>query len=135
MAVSLQELKAYADASKSDRSCLEKEYELLHYVPTRGQRLSTVCRTIAEPERTQQHKPFLPNDHGMAAVAGKSVTLLQPDATAALIEEDPLDSDTRARAKLGLVYSEPVGVHASEHCAAAVVRPAGWGFDTSSAGM
>jgi hypothetical protein len=120
MAVSLQELKAYADASKSDRSCLEKEYELLHYVPTRGQRLSTVCRTIAEPERTQQHKPFLPNDHGMAAVAGKSVTGLQPYATAALIEEDPLPPVTPGR--LGLIPSEPVGVHASEQELARAAR-------------
>jgi hypothetical protein len=47
MAVSLQELKAYADASKRDRSCLQQVREQL-VLPTRGQRLSTVCRTSEE---------------------------------------------------------------------------------------
>jgi hypothetical protein len=124
MAVSLQQLKVYAEAARCDRSCLEKEYESPVPLPTRGQQISTVCRTSEEPPRTEQHEPFLPNDHGAVAVAVKSVMTeqLQPYVTADLSAEDHLASDDRARSNLGLIPSEPVQVHASEQALAHAAR-------------
>ena len=59
MVVSLQHLKAFADAAKRDRSCLQQVYVPRADSATRGQQLSTVCRTSEEAARTQPNEPVV----------------------------------------------------------------------------
>jgi hypothetical protein len=104
MAVTLDELKAHADASKRDRACLQQLYEPLTVSATRGQRLSTVCRTSEETLRTQQYEPVVPNDRDAPPTGSyvsaelepgdaKITQVLQQLSTVGPTSEEPDDQD------------------------------------------
>ena len=60
MTVSLQQLKAYAEAAKRDRGCLEKEYKPPVPLPTRGQQFSTM--RLDTSSLPTFDRPLLAND-------------------------------------------------------------------------